>query len=251
MVFTTHFYWYAPSDLTSLWTNYQNFRGSTSIADAISKAKASMGVSYPLVINEQGSSMALSPNKNTDYTWYQTVLTAQVNQGIGLSGYFWVSDAGLGFAWTGETLLSTGTNYTPNNMGQIFINSYVAPTTSSNPTPTPTASPTPVPTATPTPVPTATPTPIATPTPVPTPTATPTPEPTTDPTPATPPALPTPTTTETPKPTATPTPKPTAPAAPSSPNPTEMPTHPPTLVHHRQWFMFYWPSYHSWYFFHW
>ena len=60
LVFTTHFYWYAPTDLTSLWTNYQNFKGATSIQDAISKAKTSMGVNYPLVVNEEGSSMAVS-----------------------------------------------------------------------------------------------------------------------------------------------------------------------------------------------
>ena len=227
LVFTTHFYWYAPSDLTSFWTNYQNFRGATSIQDAISKAKTSMGVSYPLVVNEQGSSMAVSANKNTDYNWYKTVLTAQVNLGIGLSGYFWVSDAGLGFAWTGETLMSTGTNYTPNTMGQIFIDSYVPPPTSGNPTPSPTATPTPIPTATPTPTPK--------PTPSPTPVATPTP---------------------TPDPTTAPTPKPTPSSSPASPDPTTTPspapTQPPrTHLTHRHWYVFYWPRQNTLFFYFW
>jgi hypothetical protein len=157
LVFTTHFYWYAPTDLTSYWSNPGSFQGATSIPDAIAKAQASMGVSYPLVVNEEGSSMADSANKNTDYQWYQTVLTAQANLGIGASGYFWLSDAGLGPCWTGETLMSTGTNYTPNTMGTEFINAYVPPPTPT-PTPTPTASPTPTPTPTSTSSPTSTPT---------------------------------------------------------------------------------------------
>ena len=160
LVFTTHFYWYAPSDLTRYWSNPQNFEGATSVQNAIQLAQASMGVSYPLVINEQGSSSAVSANPSTDQAWYKTVLAAEVNLGIGLSGYFWLSDSGLGYAWTGETLMSTGTNYTPNTMGQEFINAYVPPTAapSPSPSPTPTATPTPAPTATPSPTPTATPT---------------------------------------------------------------------------------------------
>ena len=102
LVFTTHFYWYAPTDLTSYWTNYQNFQSATSIQNAIQLAQTSMGVSYPLVINEQGSSSAISPNISTDQAWYKTVLTAEDNLNIGFSGYFWVSDAGLGPCWTGK-----------------------------------------------------------------------------------------------------------------------------------------------------
>jgi hypothetical protein len=227
LVFTTHFYWYAPTDLTSYWTNYQNFQGATSIQDAIAKAQASMGVSYPFVINEQGSSSAVSANIATDQAWYKTVLTAEDNLNLGMSGYFWVSDAGLGPCWTGETMLSTGTNYTPNIMGQEFINSYVAPSPSPTPstTPTPSPTPTPIPTATPTPSPTPTPKPTATPTPTSTPTPSPTPTPTATPKPTASPD-PTPTTSPTPspsqQPTATATPKPTVNAP--SPTPTSKPT---------------------------
>ncbi len=246
LVFTTHFYWYAPTDLRSLWQNPQNFQGATSVQDAIAKAKASMGVSYPLVVNEEGSSMAVSADKNADVAWYRSVLSAQVNLGIGLSGYFWVSDAGIGFAWTGETLMSTGTNYTPNPMGQAFIDAYV-PSSTGNPTPSPTATPTPTPTptATPTPAPTATPTP----TPSPTPTATPTPDPTETPTPPTsdkpisppppskpisPPSLP-----------VTPSPDPTTP--PTTPQPTQPPLH----RYYRHWFIFCWPRFNSWFLYYW
>ncbi len=232
LVFTTHFYWYAPADLRSLWTNYQNFRGSTSIADAIAKAKASMGVNYPLVVNEEGSSMAISSDKNTDVNWYKTVLSAQINNGIGLSGYFWVSDAGIGFAWTGETLMSTGTNYTPNAMGQAFINAYVPPTPNAAPSPSPTPTP---PSLTPTPMPTATPAPTPSPTLVTTPTSQPT-------------ATPTPVTTPTPAPTAG---QPTAPTQAANAESTatmQNPTQDTVYGHfYRHWVIFYWPRFNSWF----
>jgi hypothetical protein len=65
----------------------------------------------------------------------------------------------------GEALISSG--YTPNTMGQAYINAYTAPTTTtpsiSTPSPTPIATPSPIPTATPYPTPAPTPIPTQAP----------------------------------------------------------------------------------------
>ena len=196
VVYTTHFYYHAPSDNTGYWAkDYATLK--TQVQTAIS----SMGITAPLVINEEGSCLSASSSKQNDYTWWPNLVLAQRDLGVGAGAYYWLSDSGLGGVYSGETLLSSG--YSPNTMGASYISAYngsPSATVSATPTPTPIAStiPTPTPTATPTPTPT--PAPTATPTPSPTPTATPTPAPT---------ATPTPTPTATPKPTASPTATPT------------------------------------------
>jgi hypothetical protein len=259
LVYTTHFYYYAPSDLSSYWAKDYN-----TLKSQLQTGINSMGVTAPLVSNEEGSCLASSPNKQNDYTWWQNLLAAQRDLNIGATPYYWLSDSGLGGVYMGESMLSSG--YSPNTMGQSFINAYQAPTSTPTPspttTPTPTASPTPTPTAAPTSTPTATPTP----TPTPNPTATPTPNPTQTPTP-------TPTSTVAPsiQPSASATPTPTLPTAPTS-KPTATPSGNPTpsstqtatpepsastattqlltfgYYTRQSWYGFHWPVFNGWVF---
>jgi hypothetical protein len=136
VVYTTHFYYYAPSDLSSYWAkDYATLK--TQVQTGIN----GMGVSAPLVINEEGSCLSSSPNKQNDYTWWQNLLLAQRDLGVGAGAYYWVSDSGLGGVYSGESLLTSG--YSPNTMGVSFINAY-----SGSPTPTATPAPSPAPTGT-------------------------------------------------------------------------------------------------------
>ena len=171
IVYTTHFYYYAPTDLSSYWAkDYATLK--TQIQSAIN----GMGVSAPLVINEEGSCLSSSSNKQNDYTWWQNLVLAQRDLNVGAVAYYWLSDSGLGGVYSGETMLSSG--YSPNAMGTSFINAY-------NGAPTATVAPTPVPTATPAPTPSPSPSPTPEPTPeaTPEPTVIPTPTPSQDPTP--------------------------------------------------------------------
>jgi hypothetical protein len=243
VVYTTHFYYYAPSDLTSYWaTDYAGLKAQ------VHTAINSMGIVAPLVINEEGSCLAYSSNQARDVTWWINLLQVQYDLGIGAGAYYWLSDAGLGPIYAGETMLSSG--YAPNAMGQAFINAYRAGTTQiETPTPNPTATPTPEPTATPTPTPveTASPTTAPTETPLETPTVTPTPQPTQTPSTPTIPTKPsTPIVTTTPEPTNTPSPEPTAPTQPSKPQPDRSLD---TLsgFFYRHWFIFFWPRYSAWF----
>ena len=223
LVYTTHFYYYAPSDLSSYWAkDYATLK--TQVQTAIS----GMGVNAPLVINEEGSCLSSSPNVQNDYAWWQNLLLAQRDLGVGAGAYYWLSTSGLGGVYSGEALLTSG--YSPNTMGQSYINAYNgAPSPTATPTPNPTAtpSPTPKPTATPTPTPSPTPKPTAIPTPTRSPTPTPSPSPSSTPKPTpipTPTPSPTPTLSPTPVPTPIPTPLPTPTPAPTTATPTPKPT---------------------------
>ena len=230
MVYTTHLYYYAPSDLTSYWaTDYNGLKSQ------LQTGINSMGVTAPLVVNEEGSCLTSSSNRQRDCTWWTNLVLAQRDLGVGAGAYYWLSDSGLGPVYSGETMLSNG--YTPNDMGQAYINAYKAPAT---PIATPTQAPA---TPSPTPSPTAAPTPAATPSPTPAPTATPTPEPVATPTPSTEPTKPT-----------APT-QPTEPQAPATPDPTPapLPSAQQDVVYghfYRHWFIFFWPRYNGWFAFH-
>ena len=250
IAYTTHFYYYAPTDLSSYWAKDYN-----TLKTQIQGAITSMGVSAPLVINEEGSCLSSSPNKQNDYTWWQNLILAQRDLGVGAGAYYWLSDSGLGGVYSGETMLTSG--YSPNTMGQSYINAYNgAPSPTATPTPAPTATPTPTPSPTPSP----TPKPTASPTPVPTPTASPTPRPTAVPTPTptpVPTATPTPTPTQAPAPTTNPansTPTPTAkptPTATPSPTNAPTPTQPPTNNYRYRcsWPNFNWGHFNGWFFY--
>ncbi len=238
LVYTTHLYYHAPTDLSSYWnTDYAGLKSQ------LQAGVATMGVTAPLVINEEGSCLGVASNKQNDITWWRNVVLAQRDLGIGAGAYYWLSDAGLGPVYAGETILSSG--YSPNAMGQAYIDAYNGPATTptQEPTVTPTPQPTTEPTATPTSEPTATPTPAPTETPTPTPTET-TPSSTTDP--------------QTLAPTQDPTPDPTT--EPTKPPATQQPTKPafPTngqtwtqyKFHHywSPWHFFFWGRFNGWFF---
>ncbi|HSV49573.1 MAG TPA: cellulase family glycosylhydrolase, partial [Candidatus Acidoferrales bacterium] len=258
VVYTTHLYYYAPTDLTSYWaTDYAGIKAQ------LQTAIDSMGITAPLVINEEGSCLSYSSNKQRDVTWWTNLLQAQYDLGLGAGAYYWLSDSGLGPVYAGETMLSSG--YTPNAMGQAYINAYKASSVqieTPTPTPTATATPTPVPTEVATPAPTVAPTetPIATPVetaaPTPEPTITPTEEPTTTPAPTTnEPSTYNPSTpsgptkpTQNPKPTNTTTPT----EQPSTHRRSLQPTEDRSMdivsgFFNRHWFIFYWPRFNSWF----
>lgn len=226
IVYTTHLYYYAPTDLTSYWaTDY------TGLKAQLQTGIDSMGITAPLVINEEGSCLQYSSNRARDVTWWTNLLAAQRDLNIGAGAYYWLSDSGLGPVYAGESMLSSG--YSPNDMGQAYINAY-KPTSVQIEKPTSTATPTPATPATPAPTPVATPEPTVAPTPAPTQTSTATPEPTTTPT-------------QTPEPTntTTPTTEPTTPAAPE-------PTSEQTIdvvdgFFYRNLLFFFWPRFQSWF----
>jgi hypothetical protein len=136
MVYTTHFYYDAPTDLSSYWNNPSQFQGATSLTNCLQLLQQSMGVSAPVVINEEGSCDYSSSNTGMN-TWWTNLLQAQNADGIGAGAYYWLSSSGLGGTYSSEELLTSG--YTPNSMGQAYINTYVPQTTTvTTPTPTPT-----------------------------------------------------------------------------------------------------------------
>jgi hypothetical protein len=232
LVYTTHFYYYAPTDLTSYWaTDYAGLKAQ------LQTAITSMGVTAPLVVNEEGSCLSRTSNRAQDVTWWTNLLAAQRDLNIGAGAYYWLSDGGLGPVYAGETMLSGG--YAPNDMGQAYINAY-KPTSVKVETPAPTAAPTQTPTNTPTPAPTATPAPTTAPTVTPEPTTTPsaTPQPTT------PAPVQEPTTTAAPTNTTT---QPTAPLAPIDPVVPRDSLDASYNFFYRHWFVLYWPKYQSWF----
>jgi len=122
LVYTTHLYYHAPSDLSSYWkTDY------TGLKAQLQECINTMGVTAPLLINEEGSCLSDVSNKQNDYIWWQNLVIAQRGLGIGAGAYYWLSDTGLGGVYSGETMLSSG--YAPNTMGQAYINAYNGPTT--------------------------------------------------------------------------------------------------------------------------
>ncbi|HEY9753771.1 MAG TPA: hypothetical protein V6C97_01275, partial [Oculatellaceae cyanobacterium] len=81
-----------------------------------------MGITAPLVVNEEGSCLSRSSNRARDVTWWTNLLAAQRDLNIGAGAYYWLSDGGLGPVYSGETMLNGG--YSPNDMGQAYINAY-------------------------------------------------------------------------------------------------------------------------------
>ncbi|MDR0493822.1 MAG: glycoside hydrolase family 5 protein [Nitrososphaerota archaeon] len=239
LVYTTHLYYYAPTDLTQYWkTDYEGLK--TQLSDAIK----TMGTVAPLVINEEGSCLTKTNNAKNDLTWWTNLLRAQYDLGLGAGAYYWLSDAGLGNIYAGETMLSRG--YEPNAMGQAYINNYKPPTpTSISATPTPISA---TPTSTSTPVPTPTPTPVPTPTPTPTSiSATPTPFP--SPFSQSTPSIGFPKSTQPIIPPLTPSPFPQLTPFASTPvaqleDPTQIIT---WGCFYRHWLSLYWPQYNAWF----
>jgi hypothetical protein len=205
LVYTTHLYYYAPTDLTSYWkTDYDGLKAQ------LQEGINTMGIKAPLVINEEGSCLQKSTNKENDYTWWKNLLLAQRDLGIGAGAYYWLSDPGLGSVYAGETMLSNG--YAPNAMGQHFIDAYKAPIATTS-TASSTASPSPTSTPAPTEEPTQTPT-------------------------------------SSPESTLTSAPSKSASAASTDASSTPLENPMQEIVYgyfYRHWFIFYWPRYDSWF----
>jgi len=245
LVYTTHFYYYAPTDLTSYWaTDYNGLKAQ------LQAGIATMGVTAPLVINEEGSCLNSSPNHQNDVTWWTNILAAQRDLGIGAGAYYWLSDSGLGGVYSGETMLKSG--YLPNGMGQAYIDAYSASASATT---------TPVETATPTPSATQieTPQPTETSTPTPELTAMATPQPTEAPIVSTDPSMPTitiwptgpsinkaPTLTITPTPTTTPEPT-NQNSDDTDSQQLEQKTSIFSHFHSRNWIFFNWIRYNQWF----
>ena len=172
LAFTTHAYRHAPYFNTQWATTYSG------VKPQLQAGIASMGVTAPLVFNEAGSCMnyVSSSDVQNELNWWDGFVHSASDLGVGVTAYYWMSDADLGPIYSGESLLSgiwaqNAASPTPNAVGQIFLN--YAPVI---PVPTPIAMPTS------TPAPTSAPASTPTTTPAPTATTTPTPEPTPDPT---------------------------------------------------------------------
>lgn len=130
LVYTTHFYYYSPADLSRYWNQDLVWSYDGGVPKTTSQLESdiqgvinTMGVTAPLVINEEGSCRSSSSNVANDYIWWENILQAQANLGVGMCAYYWLSDSGLGGAFSGLGQLSSG--YSPNTMGQEYIDSYV------------------------------------------------------------------------------------------------------------------------------
>ena len=122
LAFTTHCYRYAPTNLSSYWKG-------VNVTTWLQQQIATMGVTAPLVINEAGSCLAYVPSSDltNEYAWWTALNVACNSNGVGLTAYYWLSDADLGPVYAGETVATgpwpiNASGPPPNQIGQIFIN---------------------------------------------------------------------------------------------------------------------------------
>lgn len=123
IVYTTHAYRHSPSF---------NKQWETSAYGVLAQLKAamdSMQVKAPLLINEAGSCMLYvsAEDKQNELDWFSSLTQAAKTLGVGLTGYYWVSDDDLGPVYSGMALLTgiwniNATTPEPNQVGQIFLN---------------------------------------------------------------------------------------------------------------------------------
>lgn len=134
IIYTTHFYyqagWGAGTDNSmSTHKDWGWALDEPTLKSQIQIAIDSMGIVAPLVINEEGSCLsgvkALGNNVTESYIWFENLIKAQNSLNVGSCAYYWLSDAGLGTAFAGETILSN--NHSPNEMGTAYINAYTNP----------------------------------------------------------------------------------------------------------------------------
>jgi hypothetical protein len=130
MVYNDHLYYYAPGDGTPYWdqNGVDNDAGGVPMTTAqletqFSSLLGTMGISAPVVMNEEGDCSLQSAKVTNDYVWWSNLLQAQGALGIGSGAYYWLSSSGLGGTFDGNDLLTSG--YTPNTMGQEYINAYI------------------------------------------------------------------------------------------------------------------------------
>lgn len=133
LAFTTHIYYYSPSDLTPYWDQNgvdNDVSGAVPLTEAqiaadFSALQSSMGVSTPLVFNEAGDCSYYTANIANDYIWWNNVCQAAHADGIGMSAYYfarWITNGGLGYVNLG--VIATAP-YSPNTFGQEFIDDIV------------------------------------------------------------------------------------------------------------------------------
>ena len=90
LVYTTHFYYYAPSDLSHYWaTDYATLKITTPNRHKQHGRNSSTGYQRRRLLPQKLT------NKQNDYTWWQNLLLAQRDLNIGAGAYYWLSDAGL------------------------------------------------------------------------------------------------------------------------------------------------------------
>ena len=147
LAFTTHIYYYSPSDVTQYWDSngLSNTAGGipynvTEMTTIFANLKTSMGVSAPLVFNEAGDCSYYSTNLTNDYIWWDAVNKAAYANDIGISAYYFARFITLGgIAGVNLGIIDTAP-YSPNTFGQIFINDSVGNSlvlTNSSPSPSP------------------------------------------------------------------------------------------------------------------
>jgi hypothetical protein len=128
VVYTTHLYYYSPGDETNFWDQggKDNNAGGVPMTAAqletqLASLVGTMGVTAPLVFNEQGDCLGVSANVTSDYVWWSNLLQAETALNLGGVAYYWISAVHINME--GEDLLS-GSGYTPSTMGQEYINAY-------------------------------------------------------------------------------------------------------------------------------
>ncbi len=129
VAYTFHLYYYAPSDETTFWnqggvdTSAGGVPYTTAQLETLLQTQAlnTMGITAPLISNEEGDCTADTSNITADQVWWNNLLQAQNALGVGEDAYFWLSSSGLGPTLAaGEALLASG--YTPNTFGQDYLN---------------------------------------------------------------------------------------------------------------------------------
>ena len=128
LVFTTHIYYYSPSDLTQYWDSngLDSDAGGipyteAQLATIFTNLQSSMGVSAPLMFNEAGDCSYYATNITNDYVWWNNFCQASNADDIGVGAYYFArnnSAGGIGGVNLG--LISTPP-YTPSIFGQEFI----------------------------------------------------------------------------------------------------------------------------------
>jgi hypothetical protein len=158
VVFTTHPYRYSPYPNKQWTTTYKSVQAQLKTPNMIPITR-SANCDVPLVFNEMG--VCQTKADRYEINFWDAILHNAWDMGIGVCPYYWISDADLGPAFYGESLVKGSwakgaQSPTPNTVGQTFLKyASATPTPTPTPTPQPTQTPAPTPTTTPTPTPTA------------------------------------------------------------------------------------------------
>ncbi len=136
VAFTTHPYRYSPYPNRQWATTYSGVKEQLNSANMIPLTRSAT-CDVPIVFNEMG--VCKSYCDSTEYSFWDAILHNAKDLGIGVCAYYWISDADLGPAYAGESLVSgtweaSSQLPTPNTVGQTFLK--YAPPSQYLPTPT-------------------------------------------------------------------------------------------------------------------